>query len=62
MFEALGDVFHQNFNKGPKLALLGVTPDGIDGRAKKKIPLADFSKSSNQMHCYKVAETQAPIV
>lgn len=34
VFEALKEVFHQNFTKDPKVALLGVIPEGIDGRAK----------------------------
>lgn len=35
VFEALIEVFYQNLTKDPKVALLGLTPMGIDGRAKK---------------------------
>uniref|UniRef100_A0A3P8SZA0 Reverse transcriptase domain-containing protein n=1 Tax=Amphiprion percula TaxID=161767 RepID=A0A3P8SZA0_AMPPE len=35
VFKALEMIFHQKFTKDPTVALLGLTPVGIDGRAKK---------------------------
>lgn len=37
VFELLKELFHYNFTKDPKVALLGVVPEGIEGRANKYI-------------------------
>ena len=35
IFKALTEIFHQLLPKDPKVALLGVIPEGIEGRAKR---------------------------
>lgn len=42
----LKEVFQQNFTKDPKVALLGLILEGIDGRAKN-IYFTNIANSSN---------------
>lgn len=50
------EVFHQDFLKDPRVALLGVPPKGIDGRAEK-VPFTNPSDISGCIHHYYVVKT-----